>query len=263
MKLKVRGFEMGYDDTGGAGPPLVLIHGYPLDRTLWSAQTHALADVARVIAPDLRGFGESALPRADATMDTYADDVRALLDALGIKNAIIAGLSMGGYIAFAFYRKYAHRVRALILADTRATADTPEGKLGRDASIALAREQGAGAIADAMVPKSLTVHTLATNPALTNATRALLARQSVDTIVTALGALRDRPDSTPTLADISAPTLIIVGAEDAITPVKDSEMMRDAIRGARLAIIPNAGHLANIEQPDEFNRVVREFLQAL
>ncbi|MBI5649876.1 MAG: alpha/beta fold hydrolase [Chloroflexi bacterium] len=263
MKIKVRGFEMGYDDTGGAGVPLVLIHGYPLDRTLWSAQTRAFADIARVIAPDLRGFGESTLPGADATMDTYADDVRALLDALGIKNAIIAGLSMGGYIAFAFYRQHAHRVRALILADTRATADTPEGKLGRDASITLARDQGAGAIADAMVPKALTAQTLKSNRALTDATRDLLARQSVAAIITALGALRDRPDSTPTLAEISVPTLIIVGVEDAITPVRDAEMMRDAIRGARLAIIPNAGHLANIEQPDEFNRVVREFLQTV
>ena len=117
---------MAYEDTGGSGTPLLLVHGFPLDRTCWSAQTRGLRDAARVIAPDLRGFGESASPAGAATMDGYADDVRALLDALGVKSAVVAGLSMGGYIAFAFIRKFPERVRGLTFANTKAGADSPE-----------------------------------------------------------------------------------------------------------------------------------------
>lgn len=263
MKVKVHGFEMAYEDTGGSGTPLLLIHGFPLDRTLWSAQTRALTDVARVIAPDLRGFGESGQPAGAVTVDTYADDLRGLLDALGVKNAVVGGLSMGGYIAFAFYRAYAHRVRALILADTRALPDSPEGKQGRDKSIAAVREKGASAVADAMMPKMLTPKMQATNAAMTNTVRAMMMRQPVEGIASALAALRDRPDSTPTLAQIAAPTQIIVGAEDTLTPPQDSEMMRDAIHDARLALIPGAAHLSCVEQADEFNRIVREFLKTV
>lgn len=283
MKVKVHGFEMAYDDTGGGTggvtPPLLLIHGFPLDRTLWAAQTRGLADVARVIAPDLRGCGESGTRvvhepplRGDVTMDTYADDLRALLDALGIKNAVIAGLSMGGYIAFAFYRKYTHRVRALILANTRAGADSPEGKKGRDENAALARERGAAAIADKMLPKMLTPKTAAERPDIAKAAREMMARQPVEGIVGALMAMRDRPDSTPTLAKIAVPTLIITSADDTLISPKESEAMRDAIRGARpatgrgvcdLVSIPEAGHLSNFERPDAFNRAVREFLKTV
>ncbi len=272
MKVKVRGFEMAYDDTGGAAIPLLLVHGFPLDRTLWAAQTRGLADVARVIAPDLRGCGESGTTPGDVTMDAYADDLRALLDALGVKNAVIAGLSMGGYIAFAFYRKYAHRVRALILANTRAGADSPEGKKGRDENAALAREKGAAAIAEKMLSKMLTPKTIAERPDVAKAAYALMARQPVEGIVGALTAMRDRPDSTPTLAVISVPTLIITSPDDTLIPPKESEAMRDAIRGARpatgrgvcdLVSIPGAAHLSNFEQPDAFNRAVREFLKTV
>ncbi|MEW5719082.1 MAG: alpha/beta fold hydrolase [Chloroflexota bacterium] len=268
MKLKLHDFEIAYDDTGGDPStalrmPLLFIHGFPLDRTYWAGQTRALGDVARVIAPDLRGFGESRAPAGAVTMDTFADDLRDLLDALGVQRAVVAGLSMGGYIAFAFYRKYAARVRALILADTRATPDTPEAKKGRDENIALAREKGSAAVAEKMFPKMLAPQTIAERADIANAARALMSRQPVEGVIAALGALRDRPDSTPTLAQIAALTQIIVGAEDTLTPPKDSEQMRDGVRGARLAVIPNAGHLSNLEQPDAFNQVVREFLQSL
>lgn len=271
MRVKVRGFEMAYEDTGGNGPstplrmPLLLIHGFPLDRTLWSAQTQSarnLADVARVIAPDLRGFGESKMPSAAVTIETYADDVRALLDALGIKSAMIAGLSMGGYVAFAFYRKYASRTRALIFTNTKAGADSVEGKKGRDDNAALAREKGAAEIAERMLPKMLTPKTIADRPAVAESVRAMMSRQSVDGVVGALMAMRDRPDSSSTLAQISVPALIITGAEDTLIPPKESELMRDGIRGARLVVIPGAAHLSNVEQPDAFNQVVREFLQS-
>lgn len=262
MKIKVRGFEMAYDDTGGNAMPLVLLHGFPLDRTLWADQ-NSLTDVARVIVPDLRGFGESQMPDDATTIETYADDVRALLDALSIKSAIIAGLSMGGYITLAFCRKYAARVRGLILANTKAGADSAEGKKARDDNAALAREKGVSEIAERMLPKMLAPQTIAQQPDLANRVRAMMSRQSVAAVVAALGAMRDRPDSTPMLGDISAPTLIITGGEDHLIPPKESELMRDAIRGARLVVIPGAAHLSNVEQPQAFNQAVREFLQSL
>ncbi len=263
MKVKVRGFEMAYEDTGGNASPLLLIHGFPLDRTLWAAQIQGLADAARVIAPDLRGCGESGMPNGTVSMDTYADDLRGLLDALGIKNVVVCGLSMGGYITFAFFRQNAHRVRGLILADTKAGPDSPEGKQGRDDNIALAHAEGASAVGDKMMPKLLTPKTLAERADISNTTRTMMARQTVAAVVGALKAMRDRPDSTPTLAEITVPTLVITGAEDTLIPVKEAEAMRDAIRGARLVSIPSAAHLANLEQPDAFNAAVREFLKLL
>lgn len=263
MKKQIRGFEMAFEDTGGTGVALLLIHGYPLDRTLWAMQLRGLANVARVIAPDLRGFGESSLPTGAVTVDTYADDVNALLDALGVKTAVVAGLSMGGYIAFAFYRKYPERVRALIFANTKAGADSPEGKKGRNDSATLAREKGAAAIAERMLPKMLTPKTAAERPSVAASVNTMMSRQSVDGVVAALMAMRDRPDSTPALAQISAPTLVITGVEDTLIPPKESELMRDGIRGAKLVVIPGAAHLSNVEQPEAFNRAVSEFLKSI
>jgi 3-oxoadipate enol-lactonase len=263
MRLKRHDLEISYDDTGSGAIALLLIHGFPLDRTLWSAQVCALTDVARVIAPDLRGFGESSLPIGAVTMDTYADDLHDLLDALNISRAVVAGLSMGGYVAFAFSRKYASRVHALILADTRALPDSPEAKKGRDSSIALARSNGTVAVAEKMFPKMLTAQTIAENGEVANAARTLMSRQPAEGVIAALIALRDRPDSTPTLAQVAVPTLIVVGAEDMLTPPGDSEQLRDGIRGSQLAVIPNAAHLSNLEQPEAFNQAVRKFLKTL
>ena len=176
---------------------------------------------------------------------------------VNFSSGVVVGLSIGGYIAFAFYRKYASRVRGLVLADTRPQPDTAEGKKGRDDSAEVARTQGAAAIADRMLPKMLTANAA---PDLVKAVRDMMARQPVEGIVAALAALRDRPDSTPTLAQIAAPTLVIVGAEDTLTPPKDSQLMQRGIKGARLVTIPNAAHLSNYEQPAAFNRAVSEFV---
>ena len=263
MKPKRHNLEISYDDTGSNQTALLLIHGSPLDRALWSAQTHALADVARVIAPDLRGFGKSPLPSGAVTMDTYADDLHDLLDTLGISRAVVAGLSMGGYVAFAFYRKYSARVRALILADTRAMPDSPEARKGRDDGVALARSKGVAAVTEKMFPKMLTPQTIAEGAGVANAVRTLMSRQPEEGVIAALIALRDRPDSTPTLAQVAVPTLIVVGAEDTLTPPTDSEQMRDGIRDAQLAVIPNAAHLSNLERPEAFNQAVRKFWKEL
>lgn len=263
MKAKIRGFEMAYDDTGGSAIPLLLIHAFPFDRTMWAAQLRELADAARVVAPDLRGFGESGFPGGAVTMDTYADDLIALLDALSIKNAVVAGLSMGGYVAFAFFRKYQPRARGLILANTKAGPDTPEGKKARDDNAALARSQSAAAVGAKMMPNMLTPKTAEERSELASSVRATMGRQSVEGVVAALLAMRDRPDSTPTLAQITVPTLILSGAEDTLIPPKEAELMRDGIPGARLVSIPGAAHLENVEQPDAFNAAVRAFLKSI
>lgn len=260
MRIDVRGFEMGYEDTGGAGVPLVLIHGFPLDRTIWAAQIAGLAGVARVIAPDLRGFGESDMAGGAMTVDDYATDVRALMDALGLAKAVIGGVSMGGYVAMAFQRKFASRVQALLLVDTRGDADTPEGRTGRDASIALARAEGAPAIAAKMIGKMLTP---AASDAMRRALLELMSRQTLEGVVGALAALRDRSSSTSSNAGIRVPTLVVAGAEDALIPVAEAEALRATIPGSRLVVVPGAGHLPNYETPDAFNVAVREWLAAL
>ncbi len=263
MKLQLDRFEMAYEDTGGTGTSLLLIHGFPLDHTLWDPQKIALADRVRVLAPDLRGFGASGMPVGTLSLDTYAQDLHSLLDALNVRTAIVGGFSMGGYIAFAFYRKYPERVRALILADTRPQADSAEARKGRDENVILARTAGSGAIADKMLPKMLTPKTIAEFPDLANAARSLMARQPVDGVVAALVAMRDRPDSTSMLPRISVPTCIVVGAEDTLTPPEDAQAMQAAIPGSRLVTIPAAAHLSNFEQPDAFNQALEEFLSTL
>ena len=257
MTAKVRASGMAFDDTGGAGVPLVLIHGYPLDRTVWAAQSKGLRSVARVIAPDLRGFGGTPLPEGNATMDTYAADVAALLDKLGMDRAVIGGVSMGGYIAFAFRRLFPARVRALVLVDTRPGADSAEGKKARGDAIALARAEGAAAVAARMLPK---MHGKGAAPDYVRSLSDLMSRQPVAGIVAALGAMRDRVDSTPDLATIDVPTLVVSGADDTLVPPAESVAMSKAIRGARLVLVPGAGHLPNFEAPDAFNEAVRAFL---
>jgi pimeloyl-ACP methyl ester carboxylesterase len=260
MQTQINRFRMNYDDTGGAGVPLLLVHGFPLDRTVWANQTAELAGVARVIAPDLRGFGQSTMPDGMTTLESYADDLNALLDVLKIPSAVIAGLSMGGYIALAFYRQYTGRVRGLILADTKAGADSPEAKKGRDDNASAARAYGAEEIAKRMLPKMLTPKTIENNFEMAQTVREMMARQSVEAIVAALMAMRDRADSTSLLTQIKTPTLIITGADDLLIPPKEAEAMHQAIAGSSLVTIPNAAHLSNVEQPEAFNQAVLEFL---
>ena len=255
------GASLAYDDAG-SGTPLLLVHGFPHDRALWAPQRRPLARRARVVSPDLRGFGASA-GEPPFTLDGHADDLARLLDALGVDRAVVGGLSMGGYIAFAFWRRHRARVRALLLADTRAGADSEEGKTKRREMIALARTAGAAAVADAMMPGMIGKTTRRTRPETEREMRAICARAPVPGIVAALEAMIARPDSTPTLATIDVPTLIVVGAEDALTPPKESEAMHAAIAGSRLEILPRAGHVSNFERPAAFNHVVAEFLAAV
>ena len=248
-------------DERSTGEPVLWLHGYPHDRSLWGPQLADPVPGFRFIAADLPGFGDSDRI-APPSLDAWADWVVALLDALDIPRAVIGGLSMGGYLAFALWRRHPQRVRALILADTRAGADTEEGKVERRAMQELARTEGAGAIAEKMIEGMVGRTTRAVAPDAVTTLDLMMRRASADAIVDALQALIDRPDSTPTLATISVPTLILCGDEDVLTPVAESRAMLRAIDGSRLEVIPEAGHLSNFERPAVFNRLLSDFLRA-
>jgi pimeloyl-ACP methyl ester carboxylesterase len=227
---------------------------------MWAPQL-AFADRFRVIAPDLFGFGESGLPAGGWTVDSMADAVAESLTGIGVTEPVaLGGLSMGGYVALAFARRHPDRLKALILADTKAEPDTEEGKKGRAAMIETARSGGGTAVADKMLPNLLGRSTHERRPEVASEVRRLASEQSVEGIVAGLVALRDRPDARPGLGNIRVPTLVLVGAEDKVTPPDAGKAMADAIPGATYQVLPAAGHLSNLEAPSEFNTAVRMFL---
>jgi 3-oxoadipate enol-lactonase len=263
MFAQVNGLRLAYGDRGREHERvLLLVHGFPLDRRLWAAQAGAFGAIARVIMPDLRGHGKSAIVPGPFTMDQHADDLAALLDHLKIRRAVVAGLSMGGYVAFAFWRRYPAQVQGLILADTRAEPDSAAARAGRDAAMDRVQQTGAAAYADEMLPRLLAPASLADGK-IAGAARKMMAEQPTAGIIGALGGLRDRADSQSTLSKITVPTLVITGAADVITPRADAQAMSAAIPGARLAVIPKAGHLTPLENPRAFNAAVRAFLRGL
>ena len=258
MFIDVHGITLGYDDVG-EGLAVVLLHAFPLHRAMWATTRKALAHDYRVITPDARGFGESS--GADsATMDDLADDLIGLLDALGIQPAVVGGLSLGGYVALNLVGRYPERVRGLILADTRAAADTAEGVLNRRTLADQALNEGARSIADRTLPKMLSAHAA---PDVVTALRAMIESAVPQAIAITSHGMAARADSTPLLAAMTLPTLIVVGSDDSITPVADSLVLHKAIPNASLAIIPDAGHVSVLEQPQAFNRALAVFLASL
>lgn len=260
MNVRVNGITLAYGDVG-TGLPIVFLHAFPLNRTMWASQEAALSSQFRVIAVDLRGHGESDAPLWHYSLDQAADDVCGLLDHLSIRQAVLVGLSMGGYILFAFYRRHADRVKGLVFADTRAQADTPEGKEGRFQMAQTAYKNGPPAIADIMIPKLLSPATIRTRPEIVQRVRTMIEGNQVSGIAGDLMAMAERPDSIPLLKQITCPAQIIVGEMDQATPPSDAKLLADQIPGACLAVIPMAAHLANLEQPDMFTQIVRSFAE--
>ena len=257
----VNGITLAYEDRG-QGMPVVLLHGYPLDSRMWANETHSLNARWRVIAPDLRGFGKS--PSIEPfTIEQLADDVHALLAKLGALPCVLGGFSMGGYVALAFAKKYPTDLRGLILVDTRAEADTTEGKAGRDKAIDAARQGGAKAIAEQMLPKLLIPDDQRRGPKVTEMVRGMIESQPPLTIEHALRAMRDREDYTSMLPSIAVPTLILVGAKDPLTPLPMSRAMHERIPRSQLVEIPDAAHLTPLENPDAIGRAVQDFLRSL
>ena len=260
MKLRINNFWMHYEDQG-QGIPLLLIHGFPLNHTLWEPQITGLKDVARVITPDLRGFGASEPANSTYTMEILATDCLNLLDTLGIHEPVfVGGLSMGGYITFSFYRLFPEKVKGLILAATRPGTDSPEGKANRDRLAQLAQERGPEAVAADMLPKMFSPTTYQNNLSLVDNTSQMMASTPVNGIIGALMGMKNRMDSTPLLPEMKKPVLILHGSDDQLIPLKEAEAMQTAIPGAKLGILPEAGHLLNLEQPDLSNRYIRDFL---
>lgn len=248
-------------DVQGDGYPILFIHGFPLDRTVWR-QVMATLTGWRRIAPDLRGMGLSDIPDA-YSMAAYAEDLEALLDTLKVQQAVVCGLSMGGYIAFEMLRLHPARVRALILCNTRAEPDSEEAKQRRDETIALVRREGTAALVGLMLPQLLAPASLTTMPHVVDHVRTMIAGNSPAGMVGALQAMRDRPDSRPLLSRINVPTLVIAGKDDQLIPSAASKKMAEAIPGAQLTLIPDAGHLAPLEQPVAVSRVISEFLEVI
>lgn len=261
MIAVVNNIDIGYDDIG-AGMPVLFAHAFPLNRTMWAPNVSALVERCRCVTADFRGFGESAaaLPYS---MDQYADDLAQLLDVLHIDKVVLVGCSMGGYVSFAFWRRHRDRVRALVLADTRAGADSEEARERRRQLIATARAEGSVAVANAQIASLVGKSTRAKQPDTYDAVHRMMAQAPTDGVVGALEAMMLRPDSTPLLASIDVPTLIVVGEEDVPTPVKESRAMHERIPGSILEVIVSAGHLANLERPAAFNHVLSEFLFSL
>lgn len=261
MKIEVNGVTLGYDKVG-EGPAVVLIHGFPLNRAMWRPQVEALRDRFTMIVPDLRGFGESAGPTDDLTMDTYAGDVLRLLDALGCERVALAGLSMGGYVAFRVVARAAQRIRSLIIADSRAGADSDEARQRRHAAIGRIQTEGPDGFLNEFTAGLVGPTAKAQTPAVLETVRQIVGRPPVSSLAAALAALAARPDSRPMLPSITAPTLAIVGEEDTVTPPDAAREIASGVRAGRLVTIPRAGHMANLEAPEAFNRAVREFLLA-
>ena len=258
--IRVGDIQLAYTDAG-LGQPVVLLHGYPFNRSLWNEQVGALSNSFRVITPDLRGHGESDATQGPATMNRMAQDVALLLDQLEVSRAVVGGLSMGGYVALAFYKQFPSRVRSLILADTRAQADTEEGKQTRFQQAEKALAEGMASIADSMLPKLLTPETVSKRPDLVKRVRDMMLKTKPEGAAGALLGMAERDDQTSLLSQISCPTLILVGREDSITPVADSEKMHREIAGSRLVVLENAAHVSNLERTDQFNEELLRFLK--
>jgi 3-oxoadipate enol-lactonase len=261
-KARIAGGDVAYE-TRGSGPALLLLHAFPLGLGMWDPQARAFASSHQVIRFDARGFGGSPPGDGLLTMERIADDAAALLDHLGVPAAVVCGLSMGGYAALALVRRHPDRLKALVLADTRAGADSDAARAARAAQAEKVRKEGSAAIADAVLQKLVGETTHKQRPELVARLKETIAANPPRGIADALAGLAARADSTPTLREIRVPTLVVCGSEDVLTPVSESEALVRGIAGAQLEVIPAAGHLSSIENPEQFNLSLRTFLAGL
>lgn len=253
---------IGFDDVGD-GEPLVFVHGHPFDRSMWDSQLDAFSDRHRVIAADLRGYGESTVVPGTTPLGTFADDIAALLEHLAIDRAVLCGLSMGGQIVMEFVRRLPDRVRGLVLADTSAAAETAEGRAGRYELADRLLCEGMAAYADEVLPKMIAPANIDAMPAVAKHVSTMMRNTSPIGAAAALRGRAERPDYRELLSSLTTPTLVVVGAEDEFTPVDVARAMHDRIPDSSLAIIPGAGHLPNLERTEEFDTVLRDFLDGL
>lgn len=262
--VDVGGHFLHYIDEGAGDPAVVLLHAFPLRAAMWEPQISALSARTRVVAPDLSGFGDSAVPEDPAaySVDTWADEVAGLLDHLGLDRVVLSGLSMGGYVAFAFLRRHRSRLAGLVLADTRAGPDAPEVTERRTRQQRQVADTGTAELIETLLDGLLSEHTRTHRPDVVAASRRLMDNPPSG-IVGALEAMKRRPDSTGELASIEVPALVVAGEEDRPSPPEVAREMAEAIPRSTLAILPRAGHLSNLEAPAEFNRALEDLLDRL
>jgi len=247
----------------GEGPRVVLLHPFPAHHEFWHPVTAVLGVRYRLILPDLRGHGDSEVGEGPALMQKHASDIARVLDAVGVGKAAFVGCSIGGYILFEFWRRFRGRVTALALCDTRAQADSTEGRMNRLKAAADVLEQGTGPFIESMIPKLIGRTTVSTRPDLVEGARAMMRKMSAEDISLVQRGMAARPDSVADLGTINVPTLIAIGEEDVLATVADSELMRQSIVGSQLKVIPKAGHYAPWEQPEAAGRILRQFLDAV
>src|SRR5436305_603264 len=262
MRAVVNNINIGYDDHG-IGQPVLFLHAFPLNRSMWSGEVVALLaeERYRLVALDWRGFGESDITSEISTMEQLADDVAGLMDVLGMQDAILCALSMGGYVAFAFLRKYPQRLKGLILADTRPGADTAEGRGNRENVARLALSKGTEAIADLQLPKLISEYTRQHHPEVEARIRQTINAATPQGIAAVSRGMAQRADSTDLLATIAFPTLVIAGEQDALTPPNVAQEYASKIPNTKFVVIPNAGHLSILEQPETFLQALNFFLR--
>lgn len=260
MKIIRDGVEISYRDEG-EGLPVVLLHGFPFSSKMWSRQVAALVPSHRVITPDFRGFGDSG--GAPSTVEQLAGDIQALVEHLELEPFVLGGFSMGGYVAFRYLAQHADRVHALMLLDTRAEADPPEAKQRRYASIDRIKSEGADGFLNDFAKLVLSPKTVESRPDIVAQVRKMMEEDRTESLIGALKAIAERPDSTPLLGRLTMRTLIVVGEDDKATPPESAKKMHEVISGSKLVTIPAAGHVTNIEQPERFTKALREFLETV
>ncbi len=248
----------------GSGIPIVLLHAFPLHRRMWDSQVAAWRSRYRFITPDFRGFGQSPTTQEEARMESFADDILLLLESLFLSSQVVLlGLSMGGYVAFEFARKYPQRLRGLILVATQPINDSEQARQTRFETADLVRRHGTGILVERMLPRLLGQTTQEARPTVVETVRQLILANPAMGVAKACYALASRRDSTPVLEGIQVPTLIVGGEEDKIIPESQLQIMQKLIPHSQLAVVKGSGHLINLEQPEEFNRIILQFLDNL
>lgn len=260
LTIEINDFILSYDDVGEGRIPIVFLHGFPFDKTMWEKQIEFLKTSYRLIACDIRGFGKSKDEKSLLNMDLFVDDLIKFMDKLDIDKAVICGLSMGGFITLNAAKRFPDRFEALILCDTQCIADTPEIKEKRLKTIAKIEEEGVADFNEEFIKSVFHKDSLADKKELVEELRRVVFANSRHSIIQGLLALAIREDTCAILERIRIPTLIICGREDAVTPLEESEYLKEHVLGSTLKVIDDAGHVSNLEQPNEFNQYLGEFL---
>ena len=261
MKAEINGITIGYDDEGVSDHVLVLVHGHPFDRTMWRPQVeHFSAHGWRVVAADLRGYGESTVVPGLTPLSAFAADVVGLLDHLGVDRFVLGGLSMGGQIVLECQRLFAGRLRGLLLADTFAQGETPQGRATRNAMADRLLSEGMSGYATEVLTKMVAPRNVEELPEVAAHVSKMMHAAPPEGAAAALRGRAERPDYTEVLGTITVPTLVVVGSEDEFTPVADAEYMHARIPGSTLVVVHGAAHMPNLERPEAFNKVLDDLL---